>query len=444
MSKIIGFLLLARGVLLAFCSIDAPGGCSDDVSGLLQTKVKVSDLEGEDRFPQNIWNLFDMYVVSDSSMSSFWNMNPLASSPTSYASHASLSSTSAYARGSRLVSGNITAFALLIFMVFALLHLKGLKGGIEEMKENHTNSPLLFWMSMGLLMNLLNKQCTIFLACPILLVIIQMLVTVLLMSWTPLSGVRMEDLWRWCILALVLASAIVSSMFAFTYSSVTCLLILKNCQPILTLLLENLVLAKAPPMSLCILMSLLSIAVGAYMYAHFSPGGSITMHGLGWILINLFAIVIHRVSERHLLTSDIKLSFEVMTLINNAVPLVPLGVLAWATGETQNWHKYLHLTHSPMAIAVITCSGIAGLCLGQSSIMVQACVSATSFSVLQCLTKVLIILAAMLIFHDHFTPLSCFGCVMSLIGCAAYSMAQQAAKQASEEHKQPEATPEKG
>merc|ERR1719265_87082 len=122
-----------------------------------------------------------------------------------------------------------------------------------------------------------------------------------------------------------------------------------------------------------------------------------------------------------------------MTLLNNVVPLVPVAVLAWATGETLEWSNYGHLFHSPFALAIISCSGVVGLCLGQSSIMVQACVSATSMTVLQTMNKLFIILAAMLVFQERFTPLSCIGCALSLLGCVAYGMAQQAAKQSSSE-----------
>lgn len=380
------------------------------------------------------WDRIEKYKFPDSSVASFLNTNLLQSSrPQILHAVRSLISTGATQASVRhrssLVSGTAGASALGIFVVCAVMYLRSRKGSIEEVRERQTNTLFLFWMSMSLLMNLLNKECTIILSCPFTLVMIQMLVTICLLACTPLSGVRMQDLWRWCVLALLFGLMLVSSMFAFTYSSVTCLLILRNCQPILTLILENAVLTRAPPISSRIVTSLLSIAFGAYMYAYFAPGYSITTNGLAWILINCLATVTHRVLERHLLTSDMRLSFEAMTLINNVIPLVPVSILAWATGEIQKWPNHAHLMSSPMAIAVISCSGIVGLCLGQSSIMVQACVSATSMTVLQTLNKLFIILAAMIAFNESFTPLSCIGCALSLIGCAAYGVAQQAARQ---------------
>jgi drug/metabolite transporter (DMT)-like permease len=184
------------------------------------------------------------------------------------------------------------------------------------------------------------------------------------------------------------------------------------------------------------ILSLFTIAAGAALYARFS-GNSTTHTGLVWILVNCVVSVIHRVLERYMLTSDMKLSFEAMTLINNVIPLVPVGALAWATGEVQQWPEYAHLMREPMALAVLACSGIVGLCLGQSSIILQKCVTATTMMTLQTTNKLVIIVAAMFIFSDRFTPKSLLGCMLSLLGCAAYGVAQRAASQASDEHKSP-------
>lgn len=324
-----------------------------------------------------------------------------------------------------------SACAMDVFVVFAFIRLQYMSGGNNN--GNHLITIVLFWMCMSLLMNLLNKQCTILLKCPFTLVLIQMLVAIPPLARTPLSGIRKKDLWRWCALALLFGVILCTAMFAFTHASVTYILILRNCLPLLTLPVEKALLTNAPPISIFMVASLLSIAVGSALYARYSPGFSNSMTGLAWILFNCIASVVHRVCERSFLTSDMTLSFEAMTLINNVVPLLPIGFLAWVTGEIEQWMKYEHLLHSPMAISVILCSGIAGLCLGQSSIMLQKLVTATTMSVLQTMNKMFIITAAMVVFNDRFTPLSFTGCVLSLLGCAAYGMAQQAAKEAAKE-----------
>jgi len=66
--------------------------------------------------------------------------------------------------------------------------------------------------------------------------------------------------------------------------------------------------------------------------------------------------------------------------------------------------------------------------------MVQKCVTATSMMVLQSWNKLFIILGAMMLFHERFTPMSCLGCALSLSGCVAFGMAQNAAKAKSLEH----------
>jgi len=293
-----------------------------------------------------------------------------------------------------------------------------------------------FWMVMSALMNVLNKKCTLLLHCPLLLVLIQMLVAILLYARTSLKGMNQSDLWRWSALSVLFGLMLCSSMFAFMHSSVTCLLVMRGCLPLFTIPLEKAILPSSAPVTVSMMSSLAFIASGAVLYARFTPAGQgTTSTGLLWIFINCVATVTHRVLERMLLTSDMKLSFEAMALINNVIPLLPVALLAWGTGETQHWPEYWHLLHSPMAISVLACSGVVGLCLGQSSIMVQKAVTATSMMVLQTSNKMVVIGAAMFFFNDRFTLTSFLGCALSIVGCAAYGMAQHSAMQASVENR---------
>lgn len=311
---------------------------------------------------------------------------------------------------------------LVVCVLCSFVYLKMMRGRIQE---NSVVTIILFWMVMSLLMNLLNKESTNLFPCPLSLVFVQMVVTIIMLSsYTSLSGIRMRDLWRWCLLSVFFGLMLCSSMFAFRHSSVTCLLVLRNCQPILTLFVEKAFLADAPAITRYTVMSCISIALGSALYATHAPGSNVTSQGIHWIFLNCIFTVIHRVFERHLLTSDMKMSFEAMTLIYNLVPVVPVGLLAWSTGETHHWAENRDLLTSPMSIAIIASGGVVGLCLGQSSIMVQACGSATSMNVLQVANKLFIIVAAMFLFSERFNLLSLVGAVLSLLGCAAYGMSQ--------------------
>jgi len=323
------------------------------------------------------------------------------------------------------------ACASLVVVVFSYMYLQGLNKSGEV---QNLYVVIFFWMTMSLLMNLLNKQCTLLLHCPFTLVLIQMLVAVAMLARTPMSGLKKDDLWRWCALSVLFGMMLCSSMFAITHCSVTEYLVLRNCLPILTLPVEKAVLPSSAPASRSMVLSLFVIALGASLYARFAAGYSTSSAGLVWVVINGVVTVLHRCLERKILTSDMRMSFEAMTLINNVIPLAPVAMLAWATGETQQWHQYTHLLHEPLAIAVLVCAGIVGMCLGQSSIMVQKCVTATSMMVLQSWNKLFIILGAMMLFHERFTPMSCLGCALSLSGCVAFGMAQNAAKAKSLEH----------
>merc|ERR1719253_698786 len=102
---------------------------------------------------------------------------------------------------------------------------------------------------------------------------------------------RKSDLWRWCALSVLFGLMLCSSMFAFTHSSVTCLLVLRNCLPLFTLPLEKAILPSSVPTSGAMVFSLAVIACGAAMYARFAPGHLTSSTGLLWILINCVVTV---------------------------------------------------------------------------------------------------------------------------------------------------------
>lgn len=321
---------------------------------------------------------------------------------------------------------------LVVFVLACLASLKGFNGRVEGRSIYFV---VVIWLTMSFFMNLMNKQCTVLLQCPFTLVMIQMIIAIVILAGTPLTNVSKKDLWRWSALALLFGMMLCSSMFSFAHASVTCLLVLRNCLPLFTLPLEKAIFQDAVTVSAGMVASLFAIAMGAALYAFYTPGHGASTEGLVWILINSLITVVHRVLERSLLTSDMKLSFEAMTLLYNVIPLLPIGMLAWATGETQQWSQHMDLLNSPMAIAVIGCSGVVGVCLGQGGIMVQKAVTATTLTVLQTTAKMVIIVGAMVVFNDRFTYVSFCGCGMSLLGSAAYAMSQHYAKQGCAEQK---------
>lgn len=314
----------------------------------------------------------------------------------------------------------VGGMSLVSCVLISFVYLKMMRGNINSTSRS---TIIVFWLVMSLLMSLLNKECTNLFQCPLSLVMIQMTVSSLVLSsYTSWTGIRAKDLWRWCVLSVVFGLMLCSSMFAFKHSSVTCLLILRNCQPIMLLFIEKLFLADAPAISRYTILSCTSIAIGSALYIHYASSSSVTIEGIHWIVLNCAINVVHRVMERYLLTSDMRMSFEAMNLLYNVVPLLPIAFLVWATGETQKWPQYSYLLASPMAIAIIACSAIVGLCLGQSSIMVATCGSATSINVLTVANKLFIIIGAMVLFSERFTLPSLIGAITSLAGCAAYGM----------------------
>ena len=230
-------------------------------------------------------------------------------------------------------------------------------------------------------MNLLNKQATVLLACPFGIVLIQtvMAASVMVPHFKELKTADPTSIYKWCALSLVFATMLLSSLFAFSHASISALLVLRNCLPLFAVPAELLFIPTSQTPTVSVIASLFIISGGTFVYAFFSPH-PISGKGVVWIVINCIASVFNRVVERRLLISpDMKLSVEAMTLINNAVPIVPILALAYATGETEQWGKYAGVLMDPMALLVLSSSSLVGLCLNQSSLLVQKCRSSSAF-----------------------------------------------------------------
>merc|ERR1719335_71908 len=93
--------------------------------------------------------------------------------------------------------------------------------------------------------------------------------------------------------------------------------------------------------------------------------------------------------------------------------------LAMAKGETANWGHAIASADKHTWFLVVM-SGLCGASLGYVGLRTQQLVSGTTVLVMQNFNKLLIISIGMGMFHEHLTPLSLVGCLISLLGCFVY------------------------
>jgi drug/metabolite transporter (DMT)-like permease len=274
----------------------------------------------------------------------------------------------------------------------------------------------------SLAMNVLNKKAAKAFEGTCLLVIIQMLVSVVVIICMEYDKMKMDkwaDFMKWLIVPFAFAGMLGTSMFAFKEASLTTILIMRNILPILTFGFEKVLFNQPEFMCWKVIMSLVVTLIGSVVYGFVDV--SATSLGKALILVNCAFTIVDRLVQAKLLkgNKDFSISISMCMLLNNALGIVPMVVLALVNGEAAHWgHSLVSADLDTWFLVVM--SGLCGASLGYVGLRTQQLVSGTTVLVMQNFNKLLIISLGMFLFHEHMTALSLLGCLVSLLGCFAY------------------------
>merc|ERR1719198_1088571 len=181
---------------------------------------------------------------------------------------------------------------------------------------------------------------------------------------------------------------------------------------------------KRPVLSKMVVASILIMLIGAVTY-----GGGLkdfSMVGVLLAVLNLVLAVTERNTSRRLLIEECQgIPLEVCTLVNNALGLIPTLVLAFVTAETTKVSEHAAAWTDPKVWVLLLLSGAIGLGIGYFGFAVQKLISATSFLVLQNVSKVAVVLMGIVFFQDPIkSPLNMIGLMLSLGGSYLYGKSQ--------------------
>ena len=161
-------------------------------------------------------------------------------------------------------------------------------------------------------------------------------------------------------------------------------------------------------------------ALGVLIYeSHdldFSPAG------LVFLMVNLAAACMERLAQRHLLAvKTVDCSRPALMVLNNGIGAVLTSILLVAFAPTE-WHALKHATRRVKGASVtVALSCLVGCAISYSGLWLQKLVTATSFMVLGCSTKVAVIAWGMLFLGEAAGPFSVFGAALSVAGGYAYA-----------------------
>jgi drug/metabolite transporter (DMT)-like permease len=279
-------------------------------------------------------------------------------------------------------------------------------------------------------MHVLNKTLSVQLKAPALISLVQMAIALGCVGATSFKALAASDrkqIATWMFVPLLFATMLCTSFYSYQYISLSLLTVIRNLTPLIVLPIEMIVMPpdKKPMWSGVSLFSLGMMIAGAALYA----GGvrDIKIIGVIFAFVNMFIAISDRLVQRRLLTGECKdLTSCVCTVMNNFWGAFPTIILAACTHQIHGaTTEHRADWQDPRIIVLLLLSGLVGIGICYFGFECQRAISATSFFVLQNVSKVAVVLAGVVLFHDPLSnPVSIAGVVLSLLGSFLYSWAQ--------------------
>jgi len=231
---------------------------------------------------------------------------------------------------------------------------------------------------------------------------------------------------KWCLVPAAYAAMLNSSLLGYEYLSLTLVTVFRNLAPLLTMAVEGVIMPPEhrPKVSAPIVGALFIMVVGAALFSWAETAFS--WFGVGLVALNTILAITDRVLQRRLLVAECKdLPINACMVLNNGLGIIPTLFLAYATSEVATFEESAANWRDPGIIVLVIMSGFMGLFIGLSGLMCQKAMSATSFQVLQNMSKVVVVPMGVGIFGDKMNdPSRIFGMLLSLGGSMAYGYAR--------------------
>lgn len=288
--------------------------------------------------------------------------------------------------------------------------------------------------SVGMMLG--NKLAVSALPLPCTLVIIQAFGTLLLLALcrSKLEAIRVDIAKQWLPIAVLFTLMLFTSLKSFVYVNVSTVLIFRNVGAIFTTIVEYFV--RGEVVTAEIVASEVTIVLGAMLYGWGTANFS--WLGFWWIMANVAAQVAYGVLVKHYMDKKayIKdMSKFTMSLYNNTLAIPMLAFVLLLQGEQ-------HLVSSSLSDVtplgwfwiVVTCG--LGFMISTSGFGLQKLVSATTFLVVNNVTKFLNILLGIVFLQDKISAgKDGLGCFIAILAGVWYSSAQSRMSQQGKNNK---------
>jgi GDP-mannose transporter len=280
-------------------------------------------------------------------------------------------------------------------------------------------------------MLLFNKACMAVLSAPCTVTLLQVTVTTVLIgaawccSLVEIQTVDRALLSQYVIYALIFVLGINFTMRSLAITNVETVLLFRSCSPVLVSFIDTLWLGREMP-SRRSFASMLCIVLGATWFAASelqTDGSSLDVPGVCVNSMNLLLTATLMTWGKHVTdSSDVNLTTSVFVCnLTSIVPMLALVVL-----EKEHLFVWQNRRLSEYDVIVLGISCVIGTALIYLGWKMRTMMSATSFTVVGVLNKVLTIVLNGLYWPDHAMWWSTLGLLVSLGGGSFYQQAARA------------------
>lgn len=286
------------------------------------------------------------------------------------------------------------------------------------------------WACMSVSLHVLNMTLVAVLRSPALISMVQMGICSIIMastSFSKLLDVGREQLLSWMVVPFLFSGMLCTSFYTFEYISLSVLTIVRNLSPLVGLAIEMSIMpvSKRPLVTVWTVASILIMILGAWVYGH--GVNNVSVVGILFAVLNMMLAVTDRVLQRWLLTGPCtEMTSGVCTFVSNFVGMLPTFCIALATKEANRlyddgeWEVWAR----PQVLILLVLSGIVGMSINYLGFECQREISATSFFVMQNVSKIFVVICGVVVFADPFTATTVSGVLLSVSGSFLYSRTQ--------------------
>ena len=277
-------------------------------------------------------------------------------------------------------------------------------------------------MAMSSLMLIVNKLSVYWLPAPSTVLLSQLLASALAMwvigtlGWVKLEPLRMETMRKFYLVPVAFLGTVYANIKVLQYAPADTFIVFRASTPLVIAILDYMFLGRELPSGRS-WVALLLLLLGASGYVYYDKFFRVDAYM--WVVAWYAVFCFDQIYIKHAIT-HVKMSTWTQVYYTNAMAALPLSVVLVASGELST---LLYFEWSFPSVFWMSTSAVMGVAIAYFSFLARASVSATSFTVLGNVCKVLTVFINMAIWDLHATSEGLFCLFVCLFGAYIYKQA---------------------